>query len=152
MKGVAVRCFRFQVEVTCLCSASLSVLCPVPVKSVTYGLKGSDVVFDPFVAKKPDSILWKHNGNKVVETGATWEKIYDSYDGRVILNLSSARLLISDLRLNDSGEYELEISTGEQWKMLPKMELKVIGDYKFFPIFSETSKSVNIYNNRHFVV
>lgn len=93
-----------------------------------YELEGRDALFHPFITKKPESILWKHNGNKVVETGATWEKIYGSYEGRIILNLLNARLLISDLRLEDSGEYELEIFTRGKWELLPKMELKVLGD------------------------
>lgn len=91
-----------------------------------YELEGRDALFHPFITKKPESILWKHNGNKVVETGATWEKIYGSYEGRIILNLLNARLLISDLRLEDSGEYELEIFTRGKWKLFPKMELKVL--------------------------
>lgn len=94
-----------------------------------YGLKGRKALLDPFVTERPDFVLWKHNGNKVVELSGTGEQVYGSYEGRVSIDWLTAKLRISALRLEDSGEYELEIFTRGKWEMLPPMELMVLGDF-----------------------
>lgn len=111
-----------------ICPA-LSVLCPVPVRSVIYGLKGQQGQLDPVVTGKPDEILWKHNGNKVVEFSGTAEHVYGSYEGRVTLDRLTAQLQISDLGLDDSGKYELEIFSLGKWLLHSPVELKVLGDF-----------------------
>ncbi|XP_075896008.1 uncharacterized protein LOC142897500 isoform X2 [Nelusetta ayraudi] len=99
----------------CFSPLFLCLLGSVPVQPVIDGLKGQQVQLDPVVTGKPDEILWKHNGNKVVEFSGTEEQVFGSYRGRVILDRLTAGLQISDLRLEDSGEYELEVFTQGKW-------------------------------------
>lgn len=88
---------------------------------------------DPVITKSPDGILWKHNGNKVVEFGGTEEQVFGAYEGRASVDRNTARLLISDLRLEDSGEYELEVFARGKWRQT-SYELEVIGEKKLlFP-------------------
>lgn len=45
----------------------------------------------------------------MVEFNGVEETVHSSYKGRIFLNLLTAELQISDLRLEDSGNYEYEI-------------------------------------------
>lgn len=85
---------------------------------------------DPVVTGKPDDILWKHNGNKVLEFSGTDEQVFGSYEGRVSVERLTGRLLIFDLRLEDSGEYELEVFTQGKW-LQSICELEVVGETEF---------------------
>lgn len=92
-----------------------------------YELKSKQAQLGPSILpQEPDSILWKHNGNKVVEFAGSEESVYGSYDGRIILNWHTAQLQISDLGLEDSGTYEYEIMTGGKL-LVSSYELEVIG-------------------------
>uniref|UniRef100_A0A3Q1IAH8 Ig-like domain-containing protein n=1 Tax=Anabas testudineus TaxID=64144 RepID=A0A3Q1IAH8_ANATE len=73
----------------------------------------------------PDEILWKHNGNKVVEFDGKEEQVYDVYENRVTLDWVSAELSISNLRYEDSGEYEVETYTKKVFDRTP-FKLEVI--------------------------
>lgn len=103
-------------------------LCPVTVQSVLYKLKGEQALLGPDTPSQPppDSILWKCNGNKVVEFTGSEEKAYGSYEGRVTLDWHTAQLHISDLRLEDSGSYEYEIAMPGK-VLRSSYELEVIG-------------------------
>ncbi|XP_058478739.1 aspartic and glutamic acid-rich protein-like isoform X12 [Solea solea] len=74
----------------------------------TYVLQGQTFQLRPDITRQPDEILWKHNGNKVVEFNGKEEDVYGQYQHRVTLDWVTAELDIIDVRSEDSGEYELE--------------------------------------------
>ncbi|XP_042349966.1 nucleolar and coiled-body phosphoprotein 1-like isoform X2 [Plectropomus leopardus] len=74
-----------------------------------YALKGHPVLLKPDISGHPDGILWKHNGNKVVEFNGNEEHVYKPFKDRITLDWVSAELDIANLRFEDSGEYELEV-------------------------------------------
>ncbi|XP_041662313.1 serine/arginine repetitive matrix protein 2-like [Cheilinus undulatus] len=74
-----------------------------------YVLKGKGDHLKPDIPGQPNSILWKHNGNKIVEFDGSEEQVYDPYRNRITLNWITAELEITDLRYEDSGDYELEV-------------------------------------------
>lgn len=104
-----------------------SYLCPGTVQSVMYNLRGEQALLGPSaLPQPPDSILWKCNGNKVVEFTGSEENPYGSYEGRVTLNWHTAQLQISDLRFEDSGKYEYELFM-EGNLLQSSYDLEVIG-------------------------
>ncbi|KAM3608099.1 uncharacterized protein V6R79_019098 [Siganus canaliculatus] len=88
--------------------------CLVSGQSPRYVLKGQKVILKKDITGRPDNILWTHNGNKVVEFNGREEYVYDPYKTRVSLDWSSAELNISELRLEDSGKYELEVFVNQK--------------------------------------
>ncbi|XP_026231745.1 lymphocyte function-associated antigen 3-like isoform X2 [Anabas testudineus] len=80
-------------------------------QSLFYGLKGLKVNLKPHITSQPDEILWKHNNNKVIEFDGKQEQVYGLFKNRVTLDRVSAELNISDLRYEDSGEYEVGTNT-----------------------------------------
>lgn len=62
----------------------------------------------PHITGHPEEILWKHNGNKVVEFDGREQQVYGQFENRVTLDWVSAELNIKDLRYEDSGQYEVE--------------------------------------------
>lgn len=102
-------------------------LCPVTVQSVIYELKGEQAQLGPDMLRElPNSILWKHNGNKVVEFTGSEESVYGSFEGRITLNWRTAQLQISDLRFEDSGTYDYEVFIQREL-LRSSYELEVIG-------------------------
>ncbi|XP_070770943.1 protein starmaker-like [Enoplosus armatus] len=83
--------------------------CLVAGQSTKYALKGQEVNLKPAITGQPNSILWKHNGNKVVEFDGKEQQVYSPYENRITLDWHSAELIIDDLRFEDSGDYELEV-------------------------------------------
>ncbi|XP_035533166.1 uncharacterized protein LOC118339567, partial [Morone saxatilis] len=73
-----------------------------------YKLKGEEFNFKPNITGHPGNILWKHNGNKVVEFDGNEQQVYSTYLNRITLDWHTADLTISDLSFEDSGDYELE--------------------------------------------
>ncbi|XP_029507794.2 uncharacterized protein LOC115122697 isoform X1 [Oncorhynchus nerka] len=73
-----------------------------------YGGLGREITLTPKVSGQPEDILWKHNGNKVVEFDRSQNVEYGSYKGRTILDWDSGALTIKGLTDADSGPYELE--------------------------------------------
>lgn len=88
---------------------------------------------NPGIAKRPDEILWKHNGNKVVEFNGREQHVYSLYENRITLDWHTAELDIADIRFEDSGEYELEAFINNRLHQ-SDYKLEVIG--KFFFTFS----------------
>ncbi|XP_068428839.1 protein starmaker-like isoform X2 [Clinocottus analis] len=78
-------------------------------QSSKYALKGGKVSLRPDIAGHPDGILWKYNGNKVVEFNGNEQEDFSPYENRITLDWVSAELDIIDLRFEDSGDYELEV-------------------------------------------
>ncbi|XP_039674964.1 uncharacterized protein LOC120570610 isoform X2 [Perca fluviatilis] len=88
--------------------------CLVAGQSPKYALKGQEFFLKPDVAGHPDGILWKHNGNKVVEFNGNEQHVYTPYENRITLDWVSAELSITELRFEDSGDYELEIEVNKE--------------------------------------
>ncbi|XP_031151862.1 clumping factor A-like isoform X2 [Sander lucioperca] len=82
-------------------------------QSPKYALKGQEFFIMPDVAGHPDGILWKHSGNKVVEFNGNEQQVYTPYENRITLDWVSAELGITELRFEDSGDYELEIEVNK---------------------------------------
>ncbi|KAG7493852.1 neurofilament medium polypeptide-like isoform X7 [Solea senegalensis] len=92
----------------------------------TYVLQGQTFQLrPPEIPGQPDEILWKHNGNKVVEFNGKEEDVYGKYQRRVILDWVTAELDITDVTSEDSGEYELEAYREKQLYHF-RYELQVI--------------------------
>ncbi|XP_078118153.1 uncharacterized protein LOC144525315 isoform X2 [Sander vitreus] len=87
--------------------------CLVAGQSPKYALKGQEFFIKPDVAGHPDGILWKHSGNKVVEFNGNEQQVYTPYENRITLDWVSAELSITELRFEDSGDYELEIEVNK---------------------------------------
>ncbi|XP_015255960.1 PREDICTED: signaling lymphocytic activation molecule [Cyprinodon variegatus] len=83
-------------------------VCLVAGQTPKYLLQGQTVSFVTDIREPPNEILWKHDGNKVVEFDGSEQKAFGSYEHRVTLDWHSADLTISNLRYEDSGLYELE--------------------------------------------
>ena len=80
-------------------------------QTTKYALLGQSIMFNTNITTSPDQILWKHDGNKVVEFDGNQEQLYGSYVNRVVLDRLSADLEIDQLRYEDSGTYELDVFT-----------------------------------------
>ncbi|KAM9710302.1 uncharacterized protein ACNS7B_024258 isoform 2-T2 [Menidia menidia] len=74
-----------------------------------YALVGESIELKTGITTPPDEILWKHDGDKVVEFDGSQQQPYGSYGNRVTLNWHSADLRIEHLTFEDSGLYELEV-------------------------------------------
>ncbi|XP_056284429.1 uncharacterized protein LOC130202719 isoform X2 [Pseudoliparis swirei] len=98
---MAARCFLFYFI--------FSTSCLVDGQPSKHALKGGRGFLKPDIAGHPDRILWKYNGNKVVEFNGKEQKEFSPYENRITLDWVSAELDISDLRFEDSGNYELEV-------------------------------------------
>ncbi|XP_056245278.1 fibrous sheath CABYR-binding protein-like isoform X2 [Seriola aureovittata] len=95
-------------------------------QTLTYHLQGETIHLKPHITGHPDNILWKHNGNKVVEFDGKEEEVYSQFQNRVTLDWVSAELNLTDVRYDDSGEYELEIFINKALKKI-HYKLEVIG-------------------------
>lgn len=105
---------------------SFSCLCPVCVQSVIYEVKGQQVKLHADITGKPEQLLWKHNNDVIVEFNGIKEKVFGSFEGRIHLNVLTAQLQISDLRFEDTGNYEYEVYASRNF-FRKSYELKVIG-------------------------
>ncbi|XP_015821830.1 uncharacterized protein [Nothobranchius furzeri] len=100
-------------------------LCQVTGLPTKYALLGKDVNFVADIKTASDDIMWRHNGNKVVEFNGQMQQQYDSFKGRAILDRHSADLNITNLRYEDSGRYDLKIYINNIMKSL-EFDLEVI--------------------------
>ncbi|XP_029967628.1 uncharacterized protein DDB_G0284459-like isoform X2 [Salarias fasciatus] len=96
-------------------------------ENVKYALLGQTVILDPEIkASGANNILWKHSGNKVVEFNGNEQLEYEPFKDRITLDWHTAELEITDLRYEDSGDYELEMFMNKEF--IPfTFKLKVIG-------------------------
>ncbi|KAK5890377.1 hypothetical protein CesoFtcFv8_013902 [Champsocephalus esox] len=83
-------------------------------QSPEYALQGGEVSLKPDVTGHPDGILWKHKGNKVVEFNGNEQRVYKPFENRITVDWVSAAIQITDLRFEDSGEYELELELNKK--------------------------------------
>nr|XP_046259821.1 dentin sialophosphoprotein-like isoform X15 [Scatophagus argus] len=97
-----------------LCYIFTCYLASVIGQSTTYALQGQEVKLTPNVPEGPDEILWKHNGNKVVEFNGNVEEVYGSFENRITLDWKYAELSITQLSFEDSGDYDLEVYLNTQ--------------------------------------
>lgn len=115
---------------------NFSILCPIAGETTKYVLLGKEVHLSTStsIQTSPDEILWKHNGNKVIEFNGKKEDVYGLYKGRVNLDWISADLNISDVRFEDSGAYELELFINQKMHYFT-YNLQVIGKFLFLLFF-----------------
>ncbi|XP_065818428.1 dentin sialophosphoprotein isoform X15 [Labrus bergylta] len=90
-----------------------------------YVLKGTGESLKPTFSGQPNSILWKHNGNKVVEFDSREEQVYGAYKNRITLDWVSAELEITGLKFEDRGLYEVEVDINNMLH-LSEFKLEVI--------------------------
>lgn len=120
---------------TCLFFWHLYSICLVAEKSPIYSLKGQQVGLKPSFTGEADEILWKHNGNKAIEFTGSEELVYGTFKNRVTLDWHSAQLNITDLRFEDSGDYDLEVVI-KQMLYEYNYKLEVIGKFLLTFTFS----------------
>uniref|UniRef100_A0A3P8NUN6 Ig-like domain-containing protein n=1 Tax=Astatotilapia calliptera TaxID=8154 RepID=A0A3P8NUN6_ASTCA len=94
-------------------------------QSTQYGLVGETVNFRTDIRDRLDDILWKHNGNKVVQFDGKEQIEYSQFQKRVTLDWGSADLEINQLTHSDSGQYELDAGK-ESGVIRLNFELKVL--------------------------
>ncbi|XP_034549764.1 cell surface glycoprotein 1-like isoform X1 [Notolabrus celidotus] len=94
-------------------------------QSTTYFLKGTSGLLKPVISGQPNSILWKHDGNKVVEFDGREQQVYSPYKDRITLDWLLAELNITGLRFEDSGVYDLEVEINHNFYP-SKYKLEVI--------------------------
>ncbi|XP_039456000.1 signaling lymphocytic activation molecule-like isoform X1 [Oreochromis aureus] len=94
-------------------------------QSTQYGLVGETVTFRTDFTDPPDDILWKHNGNKVVQFDGNEQTEYNPFQKRITLDWHSADLEINHLTHSDSGQYELDAAKKDGLNRL-NFELKVL--------------------------
>nr|XP_020483456.1 lymphocyte function-associated antigen 3-like isoform X2 [Labrus bergylta] len=90
-----------------------------------YVLKGTGESLKPTFSGQPNSILWRHNGNKVVEFDSREEQVYGAYKNRITLDWVSAELEITGLKFEDRGLYEVEVDIDNIF-YLSEFKLEVI--------------------------
>ncbi|KAM9342190.1 uncharacterized protein KZ484_014829 isoform 2-T2 [Pholidichthys leucotaenia] len=90
-----------------------------------YALLGTEVHFGTGITQQPDEILWKHNGDKVVDFNGQEEKIFPPYENRITLDWSSADLNITGLTHEDSGVYTVEVHSQKAGKVLDRRNFKL---------------------------
>lgn len=127
--------FKVHLTLTAYFYTSLFYVCLVAGQSPKYALKGLEVKLKPDITGQPDEILWKHNGNKVVEFNGNEQQVYRPYENRITLDWVSAELDIANLRYEDTGQYTLEAYMNKLFRRVD-LQLEVIG--KFFLLNSLT--------------
>ncbi|KAJ8332287.1 hypothetical protein SKAU_G00427130 [Synaphobranchus kaupii] len=83
----------------------------------------------PNVQGLPEDILWRCDGNKVVEFVLNQVRDYGKFKGRTILDVTTGALTLTHLRESDSGEY-----VGE---------LQIMGDLVYHPQMVKVFDPVN---------
>lgn len=96
---------RYFLTCCCVFICCLQVFGQTP----SYVLIGQTFHLRPRIPGTPDEILWKHNGNKVVQFNGREEHVYGQHQHRVTLDWVTAELNITDVRYEDSGDYQLDI-------------------------------------------
>uniref|UniRef100_A0A8C5BX12 Histone acetyltransferase KAT6B-like n=1 Tax=Gadus morhua TaxID=8049 RepID=A0A8C5BX12_GADMO len=123
-----------KVRVGCLHAMAVHyfLVCPilllltlVAVEALQYGRRGSETTLVPQIRGPPDAILWKKESRKVVEFDGSEESVQETFRDRVVLDWHAASLIIKDLRLADSGAYELEATINNK-KYYSQHEVVVI--------------------------
>uniref|UniRef100_UPI0037E7AC62 lymphocyte function-associated antigen 3-like n=1 Tax=Semicossyphus pulcher TaxID=241346 RepID=UPI0037E7AC62 len=113
--------------------------CPVAGQSPKYVLKGTGHLLRPDISGQPNSILWKHNGNKVVEFDGSEQHVYSPFEDRVTLGWVTAELEITGLRFEDSGVYEYELDINNNLHS-SEFKLEVIDKVAMPTISCETNE------------
>ncbi|XP_029968685.1 uncharacterized protein DDB_G0290685-like isoform X2 [Salarias fasciatus] len=105
----------------------VSLLHLVAAENVKYALLGQTVILNPQIkASGANNFLWKHNRDKVVEFNRNEQLEYPPFKDRITLDWHTAALEITDLRYEDSGDYELGVFVKKEFTSFP-FKLKVIG-------------------------
>ncbi|KAL2102790.1 hypothetical protein ACEWY4_001958 [Coilia grayii] len=110
--------------------------------AINVATKGK-VTLKPGVEGEIEDILWKHNGNKMVE----WDKSggppseYLTFKNRTKLNTNTGDVTIINLAKDDSGSYEAEIQIAGVLKPITR-EVKVIDPVTKANITCQTSDAM----------
>ncbi|XP_066543103.1 pregnancy-specific beta-1-glycoprotein 5-like [Hoplias malabaricus] len=80
-----------------------------PVFGVVYLQTGTNYTLQPKITGKPQNILWKFKGSKMVEYGNSNLDWYKDYESRGKLDIQSGDLTLKNLRKDDTGLYQSEI-------------------------------------------
>ncbi|XP_023806539.1 proteoglycan 4-like isoform X6 [Oryzias latipes] len=90
----------------CICLINL-----VTTAALKYALVGNSTTFKTGIntPEPPEEILWKHNGNKMVEFDGQQQKPFNPFIDRITLNWHTAELTIANLKYEDSGDYDVEV-------------------------------------------
>lgn len=75
-----------------------------------YAEMGGRITFTPSIRGKPVEILWKHNGDKVVEYDNREIEEFGSFKDRVVIDFETGQLTIKKLTSQDSGQYQSDIT------------------------------------------
>ncbi|NP_001417797.1 lymphocyte function-associated antigen 3 isoform X1 [Danio rerio] len=75
-----------------------------------YAEMGGRITFTPSIRGKPVEILWKHNGDKVVEYDNRETEEFGSFKDRVVIDFETGQLTIKKLTSQDSGQYQSDIT------------------------------------------
>nr|XP_021334480.1 lymphocyte function-associated antigen 3 isoform X3 [Danio rerio] len=94
---------RVLLYITCLCFQDF-VFCE------DYAEMGGRITFTPSIRGKPVEILWKHNGDKVVEYDNRETEEFGSFKDRVVIDFETGQLTIKKLTSQDSGQYQSDIT------------------------------------------
>lgn len=123
------------VKIICILRFSSLFCFLVAGQSTQYGLVGETVTFRTDIKDRLDDILWKHNGNKVVQFDGNEQIEYSQFQRRVTLDWGSADLEINQLTHSDSGQYELDAAKGGG-AIRRNFELKVLGQFILYYLFN----------------
>ncbi|XP_029967091.1 uncharacterized protein DDB_G0284459-like [Salarias fasciatus] len=105
----------------------ISLLHLAAAENVKYALLGQTVILNPQIkASGANNILWKRNRDKVVEFNRNEQLEYPPFKDRITLDWHTAELEITDLRYEDSGDFELGVFVKKEFRSFP-FKLKVIG-------------------------
>uniref|UniRef100_A0A3Q3FLJ5 Ig-like domain-containing protein n=1 Tax=Labrus bergylta TaxID=56723 RepID=A0A3Q3FLJ5_9LABR len=104
-----------------------------------YVLKGTGESLKPTFSGQPNSILWRHNGNKVVEFDSREQEVYGAYKNRITLDWATAELEITSLKFEDRGLYEVEVDIDNMLR-LSQFKLEVIDKVAMPTISCEINK------------
>ncbi|XP_061081933.1 lymphocyte function-associated antigen 3-like isoform X1 [Conger conger] len=78
-------------------------------EDVNYGCTNGNITLKANIRGIPEEILWKWNGNKVLEVDKISSEVYMQFKGRAYVNVSTGDLTITGLTEGDSGDYKAEV-------------------------------------------
>ncbi|XP_073718469.1 uncharacterized protein [Misgurnus anguillicaudatus] len=81
-------------------------------------MMGDSVILHNNVTKKPDEkMMWRirHNNSPVAEIKALHADVHERFRDRLYVNAQTGNLIITNIRNDDFGSYEVDITVGSQY-------------------------------------